>query len=71
MQARESSITGHGTPLALKPCMKKTPAKKLALRSQTVRALTAMDVGSVAGGLVQPALHGFIMQDTVIIRTGR
>ena len=49
--------------------MKKTPAKKLALRSQTVRALTAVDVGSVAGGLVQLAPQGFIMKDSVIVHT--
>lgn len=39
---------------------KSTP--KLALRPQTLRVLTADDRGRVAGG--------FIMQDTIIIRTG-
>ncbi|HKE14161.1 MAG TPA: hypothetical protein VKB80_04840 [Kofleriaceae bacterium] len=50
--------------------MKKTHTKKLSLRTQTVRALTAVEVGIAVGGVVQPAApHGFIMKDTIIIRT--
>jgi hypothetical protein len=42
--------------------MKKSTTHKLALRTQTLRTLGDADLASVAGG--------FIMKDTIIIRTG-
>lgn len=42
--------------------MHKSTPRKLALRPQTVRLLTDEALGRVAGG--------FIMKDTIIIRTG-
>ena len=42
--------------------MKKSTTNKLALRTQTLRLLTSDALGRVAGG--------FIMKDTIIIRTG-
>lgn len=42
--------------------MKKSAAPKLSLRAQTLRSLTPEALAGVAGG--------FIMKDTVIIRTG-
>jgi hypothetical protein len=41
--------------------MKKTTHPKLSLRTQTVRQLSTEALGQVAGG--------FIMKDTIIIRT--
>jgi hypothetical protein len=41
--------------------MKKTTRPKLSLRTQTVRQLSTDALGQVAGG--------FIMKDTIIIRT--
>jgi hypothetical protein len=46
--------------------MKKS--KKLALRKQTVATLTPTALASVVGGSLAP--QGFIMRDTIIIRTG-
>ena len=43
--------------------MKKTTTKKLSVRTQTIRVLTANESSGVVGG--------FIMQDTVIVPTGR
>ena len=43
--------------------------KKLTLRSQTIRLLTAEALDRVAGGINEPAPTGFIMKDTIIIRT--
>lgn len=51
--------------------MKKTTTKKLSLRTQTIRVLTSSELGCVVGGILQPAPQGFIMQDTVIVPTGR
>jgi hypothetical protein len=42
--------------------MHKSPPRKLALRPLTIRTLTDEALGRVAGG--------FIMKDTIIIRTG-
>jgi hypothetical protein len=42
--------------------MHKSTPRKLALRPQTIRLLTDEALGRVAGG--------FIMKDTIIIRTG-
>ena len=41
--------------------MKKTTSPKLSLRTQTIRQLSTDALGQVAGG--------FIMKDTIIIRT--
>jgi hypothetical protein len=50
-----------GAALATSGGMKKPTAPKLALRTQTVRQLTQDALAGVAGG--------FIMKDTIIIRT--
>jgi hypothetical protein len=50
--------------------MKKSTARKLALRTQTIRLLTDASLGHVAGGGLEPVVTGFIMKDTIIIRTG-
>ena len=49
--------------------MKKTTSHKLSLRAQTVRLLSDDALGRVAGGNPAPAELGFIMKDTIIIRT--
>jgi hypothetical protein len=58
-----------GVAIALQVSMKKSTTK-LALRTQTIRLLTNDALGRVPGGVEVPA-NGFIMQDTVIIQTGR
>jgi hypothetical protein len=50
--------------------MKKFTTHKLALRSHTIRSLTSDALDHVAGGSLVPVATGFIMRDTVIIRTG-
>ena len=54
--------------------MKKSATRKLPLHAQTIRLLghETLDliVGGIAGGNPEVAPHGFIMKDTVIIRTG-
>lgn len=50
--------------------MKKSTARKLPLRVQTIRVLSHETLDLVAGGGLEPAPHGFIMRDTIIIRTG-
>ena len=50
--------------------MKKSTTRKLPLRVQTVRLLAHETLDLVVGGNLEPAPHGFIMRDTVIIRTG-
>lgn len=47
--------------------MKKT-TRKLALKSQTIVVLQAADLAQVVGGTL-PAIPGFIMKDSVIVRT--
>lgn len=49
--------------------MKKTTSK-LALRTETIKLLDAADLGRVVGGTLPPISKGFIMKDTIIIRTG-
>ena len=49
--------------------MKKSTTHKLVLRSQTLRLLTNDALGQVAGGSLAPPANGFIMKDTIIIRT--
>ncbi len=49
--------------------MKKTTNKKLSLRTETIRALTANEFSSVVGGNLQPVQAGFIMKDTNFVRT--
>ena len=50
-----------GAPVAIPSAMHKPTPKKLALRPSTIRSLTEEALGRVAGG--------FIMKDTIIIRT--
>ncbi|TMQ08793.1 MAG: hypothetical protein E6J90_21930 [Deltaproteobacteria bacterium] len=50
--------------------MKKSTTGKLALRTQTIRLLTSETLGRVAGGDVESGANGFIMKDSVIVRTG-
>jgi hypothetical protein len=68
-QARENATGAEGIPLALEAAMTKTTRQKLSLRTQTIRVLTSDDLGRVVGGVAQPAPQGFIMKDTIIIRT--
>ena len=56
--------------LQLRPSMKKTTTPKLTLQSQTVRLLTPDALGRIVGGEREPIANGFIMKDTIIIRTG-
>jgi len=49
--------------------MKKS-THKLALHSQTLRWLTDGALDRVAGGKPEPAADGFIMKDSIIVRTG-
>ena len=49
--------------------MKKSTTDKLALRVQTIRLLTHAALDGVAGGSPEPVARGFIMKDTIIIRT--
>lgn len=49
--------------------MKKS-THKLALNSQTLRWLTDGALDHVAGGSPEPAADGFIMKDSIIVRTG-
>ena len=48
--------------------MKKSTTK-LALRTQTLRTLNHAALAGVAGGDLDPVGNGFIMKDTIIIRT--
>lgn len=50
--------------------MKKSTSRKLALGAQTIRLLTSEKLDRIAGGNLQPIANGFIMKDTIIIRTG-
>jgi hypothetical protein len=47
--------------------MKKSTTHKLALSTQTIRRLTNETLGQIVGGNLEPT--GFIMKDTVIVRT--
>jgi len=49
--------------------MKRSTPQKLALRPQTVRLLASEELDRVAGG-AERIVNGFIMKDTIIIRTG-
>jgi hypothetical protein len=49
--------------------MKKSTPPKLALNAQTIRRLTAETLDRIAGGNVEPVANGFIMKDTIIVRT--
>jgi hypothetical protein len=51
--------------------MKQPTNRKLALRTQTIRPLTDVALAAVAGGSQQPqpAPLGFIMKDSVIVKT--
>jgi len=49
--------------------MKKSTSHKLALSTQTIRLLTSETLDRVIGGNLEPIADGFIMKDTVIVRT--
>jgi hypothetical protein len=55
--------------LHIRYAMKKS-TRKLALHVQTIRVLTDEALDGVAGGNLEPAPHGILMKDTIIIRTG-
>jgi hypothetical protein len=50
--------------------MKRSTTHKLALRPQTLRLLASDKLDHIAGGGAEPVVLGFIMKDTIIIRTG-
>jgi hypothetical protein len=50
--------------------MKRSTPHKLALHAQTIRLLAHETLDRVAGGNHEPVQNGFIMRDTIIIRTG-
>jgi hypothetical protein len=50
--------------------MKKSTSK-LALRSQTLRLLTGDALRHAVGGDLAPVENGFIMKDSIIVRTSR
>ena len=50
--------------------MKKSTTKKLMLRAQTTRLLTHEVLDRIAGGNIEPSVNGFIMKDSIIVRTG-
>jgi hypothetical protein len=52
------------------PAMKKSTTNKLTLRTQVIRLLTSEALARVDGGNPEPVVTGFIMKDTIIIRTG-
>lgn len=58
------------SPLQSLLTMKKTTTDKLTLQGQTIRLLTAHALDRIAGGNRDPIANGFIMKDTIIIRTG-
>jgi hypothetical protein len=66
------NLDGTAMALRLQPwfAMKKSTHHKLALHVQTIRLLGHEALDGVAGGNLEPAPRGFIMKDTVIIRTG-
>lgn len=50
--------------------MKKHKTKRtIALHTETIRTLTDDNLKDVVGGTLQPLPAGFIMKDTIIIRT--
>ena len=49
--------------------MKKTTRPKLALKTETIRILAAGTLAQVVGGSHVDPINGFIMKDTIIIRT--
>ena len=49
--------------------MKKQTSRKLVLQTQTIRVLTDKALPQVAGGSLHAYVPGFIMKDTIIIRT--
>jgi hypothetical protein len=59
-----------GAAVAARLTMKKSTSKKLPLRVQTLRLLSDETLDLIVGGNPEPAAHGFIMRDTIIIRTG-
>jgi hypothetical protein len=49
--------------------MKKQTSRKLVLQTQTIRLLSGNALGQVVGGSLHVNVPGFIMKDTIIIRT--
>jgi hypothetical protein len=49
--------------------MKRSTTHKLALRPQTLRLLANDELDRIAGGGAERVVNGFIMKDTIIIRT--
>ena len=58
-----------GAAVAPQVVMKKS-THKLALNPQTLRLLTGHALDRVAGGHPEPDANGFIMKDSIIVRTG-
>jgi hypothetical protein len=65
---REMVAPGTGPRVARAPRMKKSTTK-LSLRSQTIRLLQDDKLAGVVGGTLEPIQHGFIMKDSIIIKT--
>lgn len=57
-------------PLQSAIAMKKSTTHKLSLRSHTIRLLTDASLDRIVGGNLEPIADGFIMKDTIIVRTG-
>jgi hypothetical protein len=49
--------------------MKKSITYKLALNTQTIRLLTSDTLDRIVGGNLGPIADGFIMKDSIIVRT--
>jgi hypothetical protein len=50
--------------------MKRSTTHKLALRPQILRLLADDRLDHIAGGGAERVVNGFIMKDTIIVRTG-
>lgn len=50
--------------------MKRSTTHKIALRPQTLRLLASDELDRVAGAGAERIVNGFLMKDTIIIRTG-
>jgi hypothetical protein len=49
--------------------MKRIPKQKLSLKTQTIGVLSTEALAQVGGGSFQPVEQGFIMKDSVIVKT--
>lgn len=52
-----------------RPITMKKSTRKLALQTQTIRLLGQDELDRVAGGDLGPVEQGFIMKDSIIVRT--